>query len=116
MSKINSDTIASAVMIGENIKSIRGLRKMTQKKLANLVEEKGFKCTNTMLCNYERGNRLPSIEVIAAIADILECDIGDIVGRRTVRGKPTPDDIKALEKTVKFLKGFVMNDMSEVNN
>ncbi|WP_455654333.1 helix-turn-helix domain-containing protein [Phascolarctobacterium sp.] len=116
MSKRISNTVASAVMIGENIKAIRGLRKMTQKKLSILIEEKGFKCTNTTLCNYERGNRLPSIEVISAIADILECDISDIVGRMPVRGKPTPDDVKALEKTLKFVRGLVMNGMSEEND
>ena len=113
MSKKISETVASAEMIGQNIKAIRCLRKMTQKKLAILIEEKGLKCTNITLCNYERGNRLPSIEVISAIAEILGCDVSDIVGRMPMKGKPTQADVRALERTLKFVKDFVMNDISE---
>lgn len=106
--KIND--VARAADIGQNIKSIRGLRQMTQKELAAILGRKGVKCTNITLCNYERGKRLPSIEVLNIIAEIFRCDIGDIVGRRPVKEQPTADDIKALEKTLKFVKGFISTD------
>ena len=113
MSKKISETVASAEMIGQNIKAIRGLRKMTQKKLAVLIEEKGLKCPNITLCNYERGNRLPSIEVISAIAEILGCDISDIVGQMPIKGKPTQDDVKSLERTLKFVKTLVRSNADQ---
>lgn len=109
--KIN-ESVASAAEIGQNIKSIRGLKQITQKELSRLLENKGIKCNNTTLCNYERGKRLPSIDIISAIAEVCNCDISDIIGRLPTKGKLTLEDVKSLERTIKFVKGLVMADSS----
>lgn len=112
MNTKKSEIVASASEIGQNIKSIRGLQKLTQKRLCQHLTEKGIKCTNTTICNYERGCRLPPIHVISAIAEVCHCDIGDIVGRRPIpmKDKLTNKDVEALERTLKFVKELVRSD------
>lgn len=61
--------------IGENIKRIRTDRKMNQTELAKEV------CVSqSMICQLERGTKVPTLPLGKAIADALGCSIDDLLG------------------------------------
>lgn len=64
--------------IGKRLKTIRLQRKMTQKELA---EKSGV--SRESIGNYERGDRIPTIEVINKIANAFNITVGELTGTRT---------------------------------
>lgn len=66
--------------IGETIKEIRTDRKLSQAELA-----KAICVTQSMLCQIERGTKIPSLPLAKEIADVLECGIEDLLGSGTSR-------------------------------
>ena len=60
--------------IGERIKSIRAKAKITQTELASKVG-----VTQSMIVAYEKGYRMPSVPVLAGIADTLGCTVDEII-------------------------------------
>lgn len=60
--------------VGQNIKRIREERGVTQVHLAEAVG-----VTQSMLCQIERGTKLPSLPLSAQIADVLRCDVHDFL-------------------------------------
>jgi transcriptional regulator with XRE-family HTH domain len=63
------------VSIGENIKRIRTDRKMSQTELA-----KEICVSQPMICQLERGTKVPTLPLGKAIADVLGCSIDDLLG------------------------------------
>lgn len=53
-------------LLGKNIKKYRGIRRMTQKKLA---EEIG--CADNYITSLEKGRNCPSLEIFMRIVDVL---------------------------------------------
>lgn len=62
-------------MLGDNIKSLRISKGMTQQDLA---KESGV--NRVSIGNYERGDREPTIDVLIKISDALEVSLFDILG------------------------------------
>lgn len=60
--------------IGANIRKRREALGMTQKELGHRV-----RTCNTKICQIEREIRMPSIPLLAAIADELQCTVADLV-------------------------------------
>lgn len=61
--------------IGETIRSIRTSRNLTQAEVAEAV------CVSqSMLCQIERGTKVPTLPLGKAIADVLGCSIDDLLG------------------------------------
>ena len=56
--------------IGEKIKMVRKLRKLSQKELANKVG-----ISNSFMCDIETGRTEPSIKTLYKIAEVLDTDI-----------------------------------------
>lgn len=56
--------------VGENIKRLRLQCDMTQKKLAELVGVE-----QSMICQIERGTKIPTILLAQSIADAMDCSI-----------------------------------------
>lgn len=56
--------------VGENIKRLRLQCDMTQKKLAEFVG-----VDQSMICQIERGTKIPTILLAKSIADALNCSI-----------------------------------------
>lgn len=56
--------------IGEKIKMVRKLRKLSQKELANIVG-----ISNSFMCDIETGRTDPSIKTLYKIAEALDTDI-----------------------------------------
>ena len=89
--------------IGERIKSLRREKCLTQSELA---EQAGI--SRVALGNYERGDRQPTIEFAAQIADVLNISMDYLLGKTD---DPTPLNQKSdwipYEKTSKsFYEGF----------
>ncbi len=84
--------------VGEKIKSIRKLKKISQQELGNMLG-----VSQAMIAQYENGKRIPKIETLIKIAEALECEVSDIdenitVHRHTVKLEPTPEDIERYKK------------------
>lgn len=60
--------------IGANIRKRREALGMTQKELGHRV-----RTCNTKICQIEREIRMPSIPLLAVIADELQCTVADLV-------------------------------------
>ena len=64
--------------VGDRIKRARNLRGMTQKELGIAI---GFeeKSADIRIAQYESNTRTPKEELLRKIAEVLDCDAGDIV-------------------------------------
>ncbi len=62
--------------LGENLKNTRLKRGFTQEQLASAVD-----VNRVNLACYESGTKVPSVAVLTAIANILECSIDGLLGR-----------------------------------
>lgn len=61
--------------IGENLKQLREQRNMTQLELAERVG-----VTGPMICQIERGTKVPTLPLSLDIARALHCDIKELAG------------------------------------
>lgn len=66
--------------IGSNIRKFRENKHMTQRQLSSSIH-----VTRATLSNYERGQRLPDIYMVSAIADILGVSVDDLLGRNSTK-------------------------------
>lgn len=60
--------------VGENIKRLRLQCDMTQEKLAEFVG-----VNQAMICQIERGTKIPTLLLAKSIADTLECSVLDFL-------------------------------------
>ena len=58
--------------IGLRIKEVRG--KLSQPKFAKALESESFKITAQSLMNYEKGYRMPPIELLMRIVEVFQVD------------------------------------------
>lgn len=61
--------------IGENIRRIRLSRDMEQQELARYIG-----AGKSLVCQYEKGTKLPSSPTAIKIARVLRCSMDDICG------------------------------------
>lgn len=64
------------MQIGKNIEKFRKAKGLTQQELANRVY-----VTQAAISYFEKDIKIPGFEVIARIADELECTIDDLRGQ-----------------------------------
>lgn len=62
--------------LGENLRRLRDKKQLQQKELAAAVG-----ISPSALCNYENGDREPSLEVVGRLADALDVTIDALLGR-----------------------------------
>ena len=99
MVKINS-------VISMNIKYFRKLKGLTQEKLAEKVE------VSTVYISYlERGSKVPSLDLLAKIADALEVDPSLLLIQEN---DPTNLEIKKLVDTVSGLEKSTIQFINEM--
>lgn len=67
-------------IIGQNLKSLRKNRGLTQKDLADRLNQLGRKTWNVSISQYESGKTAISYEMLVDLARILECNVSDITG------------------------------------
>ncbi len=60
--------------IGANIKERRIQMKMSQKELSDSVN-----VTQSMICQIERGSKIPSVYLGKEIADVLGCPLNELL-------------------------------------
>lgn len=61
--------------IGENIRTIRVNRNLTQAEVSEAIN-----VSQSMLCQIERGTKVPSLPLGKEIADALGCGVEDLLG------------------------------------
>ena len=71
--------------LGENLKTLRVKRNLTQKAVANSVN-----VSNVSIQNYERGFRNPPLETLIALADFFNVSLDSLVGREFPQDSPPP--------------------------
>lgn len=64
--------------LGENLKTARKERGFTQEQVA-----KEINVSRVNIAYYENGTKVPSVAVLTAIVDVLECSIDGLLGRKT---------------------------------
>lgn len=60
--------------VGENIRKLRDEKNIQQ---AELAEKVGV--SQAMICQIERGTKNPSLQVAVGIAEVLKCDIKELM-------------------------------------
>lgn len=63
-------------MIGKRVKELRVEKKMSQQELGNVIG-----VTKVSICGYENGSRLPNLEKLIKLAEILETTTDYLLGR-----------------------------------
>ena len=103
------------IKVGNNIKSLRKKRGLTQKCMASLLN-----LPSSTYSNYENNNREPSKEVLLKISEVLEVDVCDLLNMNkssdSLEAKDiyipeestSHDEVNAIEKLIK-LCGFNVN-------
>ena len=61
-------------MFSDNLKRIRKEKKITQVKLAEMID-----CSQNEICRWETGKWYPSIPTAVKLADALECTVDELV-------------------------------------
>lgn len=76
----------------ERLKQLRSERKLTQTRLAELLD------INPRVYNrWEQGVSIPHIDTLVKIADILQVNMDELVGRTAITSKPVVRNQKLLE-------------------
>lgn len=103
------------VKVGNNIKSLRKKKGLTQKRMASLLN-----IPSSTYSNYENNNREPSKDVLFKISRILDVDVCDLLNMNKSNdylevkdiyipeGSINHDEVNAIEKLIK-LCGFDVN-------
>ncbi len=90
---------------GDNMMLVRKKRRLSQAALGKLIGTSG-----DVIGRYERGDIIPSIEVVAKIADVLEVSIDFLIGKSTLQ--LDKEAIKRLEDISRLPddnKNFIIN-------
>ena len=95
------------MVLGERIKNRRIELKMTQEELGNQIG-----VSKVAICNYENNIRTPKLETISKLAEVLNLEIGYILGQDvnivsedyTLRMKLPKEDLKILNELKKHKK------------
>ena len=66
-------------MDNEEMKRIRGIRGITQSEAAKYVG-----VSRQAFSNYERGQRVPSVDVLIKLAELYQVSLDELVGYKTV--------------------------------
>jgi transcriptional regulator with XRE-family HTH domain len=86
--------------IGGNIKRIRTDKRMTQQQLSELSN-----ISRISIGNYERGDRIPSVDIALKIAEALGGDISEIIGPNELLSVDG-ENIKIVNIEERALQGF----------
>lgn len=63
-------------MIGKRVKELRIKRKLSQQELGDLIG-----VTKVSICGYESGSRIPNLDKLIRLADVLETSTDYLLGR-----------------------------------
>ncbi len=63
------------ILFGKRLKKLRTDANMTQQQLGDALN-----VTKVCICNYESGNRIPSIEILGDICNIFKVDMNYLIG------------------------------------
>ena len=64
--------------LGENLRTTRLERGLTQEQVAEKVN-----VNRVNIAYFESGVKVPSVAVLTAIADVFECSVDGLLGRKT---------------------------------
>ncbi len=63
------------ILFGKRLKKLRTDAQLTQQELGNIIN-----VTKVSICNYESGNRMPSIETLVDICNLFKVDLDYLIG------------------------------------
>ncbi len=62
-------------MLGNRLKQLRRKKNLTQQQLGDMIN-----VTKVSICCYEKGDRVPSLDTLIDLANVLEVDLNTLVG------------------------------------
>lgn len=81
--------------VGERIKQLRKLKKITQQELANKAG-----LSNMTIYHIEKGNKQPSADTLAKIADVLNVSVDFLMGKSQISEKTIDSYVASSESDI----------------
>jgi len=99
------------MLLGDRIKTRRIELNMTQQELGELIG-----VSKVAICGYESGNRTPKLDIISKLAEVLNLEIGYLLGQdvsvvsenENLHMMLPKDDLKLLQEIKKNKKLYYM--------
>lgn len=87
------------MLLGKRIKEFRIQKNLTQEELGRLIN-----ITKVSICCYENGTRVPSLEIIVALANAFGVSLDDLLGREKEIVVDDEQKIRMSKEEVEFIK------------
>ena len=88
------------MLLGKRIKEYRIQKDLTQEELGRLIN-----ITKVSICCYENGTRVPSLEIIVALANAFGVSLDDLLGReKEIVVDDDEQKIRMSKEEVEFIK------------
>lgn len=98
------------MLLGRRLREVRKDKGYTQESLA-----KKLGVSKVTICGYEKGTRVPSLNIFSELLDILEVEPNYLLGRDTlIREEGTNYTIKLSKEDIKLIK-IIKNDITVYN-
>lgn len=94
--------------VGDNIRDIRKLKKMSQSELGKLLG-----VSQAMIAQYEKGKRIPKIETLARIAEALNVYIGKLDESWGTDIFNNPEDLEKSRKKIAELEAVAERNVKQ---
>ncbi len=103
-------------VFAQNLSKLRKEKKISQRDMANLLTEKlNLQISNSSISHWEKGDYVPSVDVIFAYCDILEVSPNDIYGVETTEENQSNNEREHLFLALSML-GVSKSDIDNLSD
>lgn len=99
----NAPKIINPVVLGNNIKKARQAKSIKQKELAERIG-----VAHNSVSYYEKGRSVPSLDLVAQMASVLEVSVSDLIGEAEINKKSSTVEEELFQSC--------MNNIAMLNN
>lgn len=104
------------LIVAQNLSKLRKEKKISQRDMANLLTEKlNLQISNSSISHWEKGDYVPSVDVIFAYCDILEVSPNDIYGVETTEENQSNNEREHLFLALSML-GVSKSDIDNLSD
>ena len=91
--------------LGERLREQRMLKNLSQKEVADIIN-----VSPSIVSNYERSERVPSLEILVSLAPLYQCSTDYLLGFQTAESDNTLD-VSMLSREQKMLLQKLLSTM-----
>lgn len=104
------------LIVAQNLSKLRKEKKISQRDMANLLTEKlNLQISNSSISHWEKGDYVPSVDVIFAYCNILEVSPNDIYGVETTEENQSNNEREHLFLALSML-GVSKSDIDNLSD